>query len=549
MGVQAKLPPSPQHILPGAEGPSTMLSPCLLLTLLPCLLLLPPSPAEAVPAHLRLRREASPLLGSLVSDLTSPFINFFRGASKRPRRPHAPVHHHHAPVQHHRPPVHHHHAPPAPPAPPVHHHQAAPPPQIQVLPAPDLSHEVHQSYQVEPEQPALAPPYEPPAPVYQPVEPPTYEPSEPQTYQAYEPIYYSNPSPPVYEPQTYEPAAVDNENVADVINTKLQPEEVPEEVEPAVQEEVPEVEVEVQEEEEVEVEAAEPLVTVEEAEREPKILPVDAPTFNPFSLSTDPEDTEDIIIDLTQNNDLAEEESDKEPQIISFTTNQIPDVFGPVQKSNEVITFVPVEELEPVMLDQTEDEDINPIVEVVEDIAPVDVVEDVDLVEEEVEEVTPLLADEELRLLVQQVSEDSELLPLDMEVIDINTDGTGEGFALINEDYIDPELEDDLDLDVLIPGLGEDIVEEEATATESVLESVVTTTASSLPETTLNEFEAVPPIIASDPVFREVVKNEEAEEKEQVKRGFRAYDPRQSRVYAHKYSDEYSNWYFFRRGY
>ena len=156
------------------------------------------------------------------------------------------------------------------------------------------------------------------------------------------------------------------------------------------------------------------------------------------------------------------------------------------------------------MLDQTEDEDINPIVEVVEDIAPVDVVEeiapvdvvedlapvdvveDVDLVEEEVEEVTPLLADEELRLLVQQVSEDSELLPLDMEVIDINTDGTGEGFALINEDYIDPELEDDLDLDVLIPGLGEDIVEEEATATESVLESVVTTTASSLPEVSGN---------------------------------------------------------------
>ena len=63
-----------------------------------------------------------------------------------------------------------------------------------------------------------------------------------------------------------------------MINTKLQPEEVPEEVEPAVQEDVPEVEVEVQEveevpevqeiqevqEEEVEVEAAEPLVTVEE---------------------------------------------------------------------------------------------------------------------------------------------------------------------------------------------------------------------------------------------------------------------------------------------
>ena len=36
-----------------------------------------------------------------------------------------------------------------------------------------------------------------------------------------------------------------------MINTKLQPEEVPEEVEPAVQEEVPEVEVEVPEVEEV----------------------------------------------------------------------------------------------------------------------------------------------------------------------------------------------------------------------------------------------------------------------------------------------------------
>ena len=53
-----------------------------------------------------------------------------------------------------------------------------------------------------------------------------------------------------------------------MINTKTQPEEVPEEVELAVQEDVPEVEVEVQEVEEVpevqEEEAAEPLVTVEE---------------------------------------------------------------------------------------------------------------------------------------------------------------------------------------------------------------------------------------------------------------------------------------------
>ena len=36
---------------------------------------------------------------------------------------------------------------------------------------------------------------------------------------------------------------------------------------------------------------------------------------------------------------------------------------------------------------------------------------------------------------------------------------------------------------------------------------------------------------------------------EQQKRGFRAYDPRQSQVYAHKYNDANSNWYYFRRGY
>merc|ERR1712045_944468 len=74
---------------------------------------------EANPANLRERREAQPLLGGLVSDLTSPFINFFRGPSKakKPRRP--PVHHH-APVH-----------PPEP---------AAPKPQIHVLPAPPVHH-------------------------------------------------------------------------------------------------------------------------------------------------------------------------------------------------------------------------------------------------------------------------------------------------------------------------------------------------------------------------------------------------------------------------
>ena len=37
------------------------------------------------------------------------------------------------------------------------------------------------------------------------------------------------------------------------------------------------------------------------------------------------------------------DQSDKEPQIISFKTQQIPPVFAPPQKTNEVISFVPLE--------------------------------------------------------------------------------------------------------------------------------------------------------------------------------------------------------------
>ena len=57
----------------------------------------------------------------------------------------------------------------------------------------------------------------------------------------------------------------------------------------------------------------------------------------------------------------------------------------------------------------------------------------------------------------------------------------------------------------------------------------------------------LPPVIGSDPVFQEIVKN--SEDSENVKRGFNAYDPRHSQVYAHKYNDKYSNWYYFRKGY
>merc|ERR1712066_632368 len=58
---------------------------------------------------------------------------------------------------------------------------------------------------------------------------------------------------------------------------------------------------------------------------------------------------------------------------------------------------------------------------------------------------------------------------------------------------------------------------------------------------------AIPEAISADPVFQEITRDATANE--QQKRGFRAYDPRQSQVYAHKYNDANSNWYYFRRGY
>ena len=187
------------------------------------------------------------------------------------------------------------------------------------------------------------------------------------------------------------------------------------------------------------------------AERTPKLLLENPSPFNDILAEYD-DDAEEIIIDLTKTDDLTneilstpvQEEEEKEvveesePQIISFTTNQIPNVFAPVQKSEQVINFRPVDTVE---------------------------VKEVEVLEEP-----------------EEVIADTELLPLDLEVIDFNSDNTGDGFALIDEDYIDQELEDELDLDILIPELGlvEEEVVEEVTATENIDESLVTTTSSSI---------------------------------------------------------------------
>ena len=77
-----------------------------------------------------------------------------------------------------------------------------------------------------------------------------------------------------------------------------------------------------------------------------------------------------------------------------------------------------------------------------------------------------------------------------------------------------------------------------------------TTTAAVFDEVSIDEIKAsgdIPEVIQSDPVFQEIVKT--AEEDDKIKRGYNQYDPRHSQVYAHKYNDKYSNWYYFRKGY
>ena len=57
--------------------------------------------------------------------------------------------------------------------------------------------------------------------------------------------------------------------------------------------------------------------------------------------------------------------------------------------------------------------------------------------------------------------------------------------------------------------------------------------------------EEVPPTISADPVFQEIV----GEDTEKAKRGYSQYDPRRTAIYAHKYRDSTSNWYYYRKGY
>ena len=56
----------------------------------------------------------------------------------------------------------------------------------------------------------------------------------------------------------------------------------------------------------------------------------------------------------------------------------------------------------------------------------------------------------------------------------------------------------------------------------------------------------IPPTISSDPVFQEILSA--GAESEKSKRKSR-YDSRNRGVYAHRYNDNFSNWYYYRSGF
>ena len=141
--------------------------------------------------------------------------------------------------------------------------------------------------------------------------------------------------------------------------------------------------------------------------------------------------------------------------IISFKTAPIPSVFAPSQKTNEVISFVPVEP------EQSEQSDLSGVEQTVpvllESSSPSPV------------SVTPLLQDEDLRSLLQQGEEQ----------LDQDAEDSEDAFALIDSDYTEE--------DNLIPDMEIDAIIEDITATENILENIVTTTPSNLPQVGITE--------------------------------------------------------------
>jgi len=490
--------------------------------------------------------------------------------------------------------------------------------------------------QDEPEAPAQPPVYEPEAPA----QPPVYEPEAPA-------------QPPVYEPATYEPAPVDIP-LKSVEPAPVEP--APAEAAPvdaAPVEAAPNAEYTV----DLTKEAEPPVVDVVDVKsvvdvrtsdapeaREPKAFSADQPTSNELQTV----DEKPIVIDLTNNfADIAittetvqttedtkkiietEEVETEKPvatKIITFeAVENIPAISGPVQSSDEVISFTPRQETAVRNIDFTavqneaQSDTFTAAPEAVTEVVP--------------EIVTPIVANEELRSVVVEldsvpveIAEIEEVDTSEVEVIDLRTNKKSSGLTIVDHDEDHPEVivvvdettttavpirtQDEEALDtqevVSVDAAEEEIIKESDTDF-SLVNAVVTTAVPAeivsakdpelrrvtfqilsdeeaenvnpevtfkivdpaeankntfdtfeIVETTTNSdteqvdlintnIGEVPAAIGSDPVFQEIVKT--SEDTENVKRGYNAYDPRHSQVYAHKYNDKYSNWYYFRKGY
>jgi len=490
--------------------------------------------------------------------------------------------------------------------------------------------------QDEPEAPAQPPVYEPEAPA----QPPVYEPEAPA-------------QPPVYEPATYEPAPVDIP-LKSVEPAPVEPAPAePAPVEAAPVEAAPNAEYTV----DLTKEAEPPVVDVVDVKsvvdvrtsdapeaREPKAFSADQPTSNELQTV----DEKPIVIDLTNNfADIAittetvqttedtkkiietEEVETEKPvatKIITFeAVENIPAISGPVQSSDEVISFTPRQETAVRNIDFTavqneaQSDTFTAAPEAVTEVVP--------------EIVTPIVANEELRSVVVEldsvpveIAEIEEVDTSEVEVIDLRTNKKSSGLTIVDHDEDHPEVivvvdettttavpiktQDEEALDtqevVSVDAAEEEIIKESDTDF-SLVNAVVTTAVPAeivsakdpelrrvtfqilsdeeaenvnpevtfkivdpaeankntfdtfeIVETTTNSdteqvdlintnIGEVPAAIGSDPVFQEIVKT--SEDTENVKRGYNAYDPRHSQVYAHKYNDKYSNWYYFRKGY
>jgi len=473
----------------------------------------------------RERREAT--FGALVGGLASPFINFKRGVlnllggSKAQKKPanqapkpsygappqtyNAPAPSYSAPVSSYNPPAPSYSAPapsydaPAAPA----YEPPAPKPDIQILPAPDLSQLAPAAPAVDTYgSPAAAPavdtygsPAAAPAvdtygsPAAAPAvdtygspaaAPSVYTYDAPAAAPAYEapaaaPAVdsYGSPvlpnyvveqeepeapaQPPVYEPATYEPAPVDTAPL------KIAPAE-PAPTEPAPAEPAPaETEITVDltpvVADVVDVKSSVDLriTDVDDQEaREPKAFSGDQPASN--ELQTVEE--KPIVIDLTNSfADIAittETAQETEPieakeavvetekpvatQIITFeAVEDIPAISGPVLISDEVISFSPKKESELRNIEFTAVQN-EPQTDTFTAAAAV-------VTEAVAETVTPIVPNEELRSVVVEldsvpveVAEIEEVDANDVEIIDLRTNKKSSGLTILDHDEDHPEV-------------------------------------------------------------------------------------------------------------